>query len=428
MKVLFAPYYFYLHYESFKRVAASLNRSGIDAAILHMPCNAFNENRRFGIERIRADGCPVRQLQLCDLGWKGASTIARMTRFPNLLVNRKRTREFLNAERPQLVVVGSDLGGLYVRLLLDCCREAGIQTMILASSASGPPAVDSNAGQTIRVWPAVKALLRMLDLDRVALFDHWQIGSFNTEAPIAVPGTTLKEELLRYGISEDRVFVTGDPAHDAIYELKQEIAAEIRSQICSRLGWPARSHLIVYCTEVIHEMLGRAYLVGLNRLLAQAFADLPDDCRVVVKLHPRETSETEALFRQAFRGHRYLVRRDLNLLRLLRAAHLCVGHYSRTLIDSVLLGTPVACINLARDEKRMLFDTSFSEMRIESGHEFHKIRTLLEDAATRDIVERKLQDWRFRYASALDGESSNRNAALISKILAGSPEVIEVTQ
>jgi hypothetical protein len=420
MTVLFAPYYFYLHYESFRRVAASLNRSGIDAAILHMPCNAFNENHSFGMERMRADGCPVRQLHLWDLGWKGSSSIARMSRFPNLLINRKKIRKFLEVERPRLVVVGSDLGGLYIRLLLSCCREAGIQTMILASSASGPPAIDSEAGQTISVSRPIKAILQLLDLDHVALFDHWKIGSFNTEAPIAVPGKTLKEELLRDGVSEDRLFITGDPAHDAIFELKQEPVAQIRRQICDQLDWPESSRLIVYCTEVIHEMLGREYLVRLNVLLAEVFAALPADCRVVVKLHPRETSETEALFKQAFRRDRYLVRRDLDLLRLMRAAHLCIGHYSRTLIDSVLLGTPVACINLANDEKRMLFDAGFGEIRLDSEQDFHKIRTLLEDKETRDVVERKLRDWRSRYASVLDGQSSNRNAALISKILVGS--------
>jgi len=420
MTVLFAPYYFYLHYESFRRVAASLNRSGIDAAILHMPCNTFNENRSFGMERMRADGCPVRQLHLCDLGWKGSSSVARMSRFPNLLINRERIREFLDVESPRLVVVGSDLGGLYVRLLLSCCRQAGIQTMILASSASGPPANDSEAGQTISVSRSVKAILQLLDLDHVALFDHWKIGSFNTEAPIAVPGKTLKEELLRDGVSEDRLFITGDPAHDAIFELKQEPVAQIRRQICDQLEWPESSRLIVYCTEVIHEMLGREYLVRLNVLLAEVFAALPADFRVVVKLHPRETSETEALFKQAFRRDRYLIRRDLDLLRLMRAAHLCIGHYSRTLIDSVLLGTPVACINLANDEKRMLFDAGFGEIRLDSEQDFHKIRTLLEDKETRNVVERKLRDWRSRYASVLDGQSSNRNAALISKMLVGS--------
>ncbi len=420
MTVLFAPYYFYLHYESFRRVAASLNRSGIDAAILHMPCNTFNENRSFGMERMRADGCPVRQLHLCDLGWKGSSSVARMSRFPNLLINRERIREFLDVESPRLVVVGSDLGGLYVRLLLSCCRQAGIQTMILASSASGPPANDSEAGQTISVSRSVKAILQLLDLDHVALFDHWKIGSFNTEAPIAVPGKTLKEELLRDGVSEDRLFITGDPAHDAIFELKQEPVAQIRRQICDQLEWPESRRLIVYCTEVIHEMLGREYLVRLNVLLAEVFAALPADCRVVVKLHPRETSETEALFKQAFRRDRYLIRRDLDLLRLMRAAHLCIGHYSRTLIDSVLLGTPVACINLANDEKRMLFDAGFGEIRLDSEQDFHKIRTLLEDKETRNVVERKLRDWRSRYASVLDGQSSNRNAALISKMLVGS--------
>jgi hypothetical protein len=421
MTVLLAPYYFYLHYEGFRRVATILNRLGIDSAILHMPCSAINENHRFGLERIQADGCPVRHLRLCELGWRGPSMLARMSRFPDLLINRQRIKHFLAAERPRLVVVGSDLGGLYIRLLLSCCHEASVRTMILASSASGPPAIDSGGCHRPAVSRPVKATLRLLNLDQVALFDQWKIGSFDTEAPIAVPGKALKEDLLRQGVSEDRVFITGDPAHDAIYELMQESTAQIRSEVCDRLSWPAAGKLIVYCTEIIHEILGRKYLARLNGLLAGAFAALPADYRVVVKLHPRETLQTEALFRDEFRGERYSVRRDLDLPRLLRAADLCIGHYSRTLIDAVMLGTPVVCINCAGDERRMLFDASFGEIRIESEWDLYKLRTLLEDAETRALVDRKLRDWRHRYANAFDGQSSNRNAALISKILADSP-------
>jgi hypothetical protein len=344
-----------------------------------------------------------------------------MSRFPDLLINRHMIRHFLDVERPRLVVVGSDLGGIYVRLVLSCCHKANVQTMILASSASGPPSNDSGGGLGHSVSRSAKSILQLLNLDQVALFDHWKIGSFDTEAPIAVPGPVLKEELLRHGVSEDRVFITGDPEHDAIYELMQEPTARIRSEVCDRLNWPATGHLIVYCTEVIHEILGREYLARLNRFLAEAFAVLPADFRVVVKLHPRETPQTEALFRGAFRGERYSVRRDLDMLRLMRAADLCIGHYSKSLIDAVMLGTPVGCVNFARDEKRMLFDASFDEIRIESERDLWKIRALLENTETRRVVERKLRNWRRRFAADIDGQSSNRNAALISKILSGSP-------
>jgi hypothetical protein len=336
------------------------------------------------------------------------------------LINVERIKHFLDVERPRLVVVGSDLGGLYVRLLLSCCHRANVQTMILASSASGPPSNDSGGGQGHQISRSTKSILQLLKLDRVALFDNWKIGSFDTEALIAVPGPVLKEELLRHGVSEDRIFITGDPAHDAIYELMQEPTAQIRSEVCDRLSWPATGHLIVYCTEVIHEILGREYLARLNRLLVEAFAALPADFRVVVKLHPRETPQTEALFRDAFSGERYSVRRDLDLLRLIRAADLCIGHYSKSLVDAVVLGTPVGCINFARDEKRMLFDASFDEIRIEGERDLCKIRGLVENAETRRVVEHKLRNWRLRYAAAIDGQSSNRNAALISKILSGS--------
>jgi hypothetical protein len=422
MKVLLAPYYFYLHYESFRRVSAVLNRSEIDSAILRIPFSAIEDNSRFGPEKMQTDNCAMRHLPLVDLGWKGSSTAARISRFPNLLINRRRIKHFLEAERPKLIVVGSDLGGIFIRLLLSCCREAGVRTMILATSASGPPASESGESQYLSVPLLARATLRVLNMDHVALFNSWRIGSFDTNAPIAVPGRTLKEKLVELGVSDDRIFITGDPAHDAIYELMQEPAEQIRNDICNDVGWPTTGKLIVYCTEVIHEMLGREYLVRLNKLLAETFSTLPRDWRVLVKLHPRETPETETLFREAFQGGRYSIRRDMDVLRLIRAANLCIGHYSRTLIDAALIGTPVVCINLTGDEKRMLFDSSFGEVRIETERDVRdKIRTLLQDEETRNVVDRKLGDWRRGYATGIDGRSSDRTASLIHRLLEDSP-------
>lgn len=421
MKVFFVPYYFYLHYESFRRVIGSLNRSGADAFLLYVPGNPFQDRLSSELDQIRRNGCPFLELPLRWMGWSGPGFLARSTRVPGLVLNRKIIETFLRKGKPDLVVVGSDLGGVYIRLLLDACRRQQIPVMILATSFCGPSAADSVANNHPTIPGFAKLFLRALGLGEVALFDHWLIGSFLTKAPIAVPGEAVKKQLVAQGISPDRFFITGDPAHDRIFERLLEPAEELKRAVCHRLGWSADRHLIVYCTEVIHELYGMAYLERINAWLAQTFDTLPPECGVLIKLHPREKPEIAARFGAAFRGERYRIVADHDLHELLRVADLCIGHFSKAMVDAILMGVLVATIDLQNDESHVLLDKSYRLLRVESEEELGpKLRSLLFDPRVREAAAEQLAVWRRDFANRIDGQSSQRTADLIRTLASAS--------
>jgi len=414
MKVLFVPHYIYLHAESFCRVISHLNVMGCTAVMVVSSDSYGIERSEYSKEQLRTRGCRVRELNLPWLGWTGLGTLARLRQTPSLLNCRERIRRLLWQERPDVVVVGSDLGRFHIRVLLDECDRQRIAVLILTTTSVGYGPTDNGKASRRGVrWP-VRLLLRLLDLQRPALFDGSVIGTFAHRAKIAVPGEMCKARLQEQGIEEERVFVTGDPGYDRLFEIRNEPENGLRSAILARLRWPEESKLVMYCTEVIHEVYGYEYLEKINIALSAAFDSLPAEYRVVVKLHPRETDDTRRSFARNFSGSRYYTIEDGEVLPYLRSVELCVGHFSQVLMEAVLVGTPVVAINIQRDVRRSLFAEAAPLATVKDDTELKtRIFDILQSAETRRQVQQQLAAWVKRQCYALDGKNAARVASLI---------------
>ena len=411
-KVLFFPYYWYLHYEPFRRVIARLNQAGLDAYMVYMPCIPMDESAQFGLERMRQDECPAKKLSIHNVGLGSSNLLARMLRFIGLVLSRPRIEQFLRAERPDMIVVGSDLGNSYFRLLLDLCRCLHIQVLIMATVSSGP-----SPDKRPAVPALLRPVLRWFKLEQI-LFEGWVLGSYHREALLAVAGKEMKKQLIRDGVSQERIFVTGNPTYDLLYEIRQRPASEVKQEICTLLGWPMCCRLIVYCTERIQEVYGEDYLERLNRLMVPVFDDLPEECRVIVKLHPRECPVSSTMFATTFSGSRYRVVQDLDVHHLLRVAEVAIGHFSVVLVDAALLGTPLLRINIADDRSRMAFGPDVDLLYIYSETELReKLYGILYNQEFLDSVKSALSEWSTNYAVAVDGRSADRVACLIQSLV-----------
>lgn len=396
---------------------AKLCGQGVQASVLHLPCNPVDESAQYGPERFARDHCPVQRLELLRASI-GTGPWMRPLQLTAFVVDRRRLRRFLTAERPDVVVVGSDLGNAHIRLLLDLCNELRIRTMILATVASGPlPHSGPEKGGAGGRGPVAR-MLRALNLERVLTFNHWTTGRYDTSALIAVATPALREQLVQQGIAADRIVVTGSPRHDQLYHIRQAPVVQSKPEIFSRLRLPSESRLITYCTERIQDVYGRGYLTRLNTALALAFDALPEECRVMVKLHPRETAADEEGFASTFSGERYRLVRDLELFPLLRASDLVVGHFSAVLTDSMLLGTPTLSIQIANDPERALFDSRESVLTIGSEPDLAlRIHGMLYDSDRQQAAAAATAAWVARCVGELDGRSTERVAATIMNIM-----------
>lgn len=414
-KVLFFPHYFYLSYAPFRRIIASLNCREVEGYIVYMHCKSFDESNQFPLERLKNDRCPFKQLPFVSIGRKGTSLLVKFTRFFEFIINYRGIKHYLQAQQPALVVVESDLGGIYIRFILDTCRHMHVPVLIILPIDFGSARCDanSNSNREARVPTLARLFLRLFGIERLVLFKGSLIGSYFNEAKILVASKAMKNQLVRSGICQERLFVTGIPRYDDLYQLLRAPVGAVKSDICRDLGWNISCKIVVYFTQLIHRLYGTDYMDRVNKLLAHAFEDLPAECRIVIKLHPREDAD----YSKIFIGNRYQIIRDIDVDRLLRAADLVVSHLSSTLSDAALLGTPLLSINILNDQPRMMFDSSQELVQINSEAAFTKIYGMLYNTILRDRARVSIERWIKENVTAVDGHSSERIADFIKHFI-----------
>ncbi len=327
----------YLHLEPFARVAGELRRRGVEAALLALSGGAVRDE-------LRRTGLPVEAVRLARRRPGRGAIPERLLRLADLVAARRLLERALERLAPGVVVVGSDLGDAFVRLLLDRCRLRPVPVLVLATVPSGPAPGDleppPHGGR------AARSLLAVAGLGRVPFRGH-VYGSYCSGAAIAVPSEAYRRDLLASGIDPARIAVTGNPRHDRLAGIRERRPEDVRRE----LGLVPGVRLVLYCTERIHEIHGRDYLARLDGRLRESFDRVPGPLRVVVKLHPGEDDRSAAGFRERFRGPRYHVVADGDVHLLARAADLVLGHYSEVLADAVLLGRPVLSLHLRPDPR-----------------------------------------------------------------------------
>ena len=411
--ILFFPHYYYLQYEGFLLVMRELQKLECDARMVLMHSKSFDESAAFTTERLKNEGCPLRVFRPLRLRWRPQWLVTRILQGAGVAVDSLRMRGFLRRERPDIVVVGSDLGGAYIRLVLDVSRRQGIPSLILSAVDYGLAASDQERGAGAAFPRAIQAISRLLGLSRILFFEGDVLGSYATNSKVLVPSRAARNGLVKEGIAEERITVVGNPARDRTAELRKQPKGEVKARVLHALGWEGGSLLVVYCTEVIHYVYGLPYLERVNALLLKKLEGLPVEVRVVVKLHPRESEESQAEFRTTFRGERFRVVRDQDLLPLLRAADLVVGHFSSVLLDGMRLDTPILSLNLRGDQRRELLGPDMKLLTIRREADLHKIRDVLYCADFREACQRSAADW-LRENGAVSGEGiAPRIASLI---------------
>ncbi|PHS29354.1 MAG: hypothetical protein COA82_12770 [Alkaliphilus sp.] len=410
-KTLFFPHFFYLCYDSFRQIIDSLNCLGMEGYMVHMHCKSFDESKQFPTERLKKDKCPFKQLPFFSIGQKGTGLFVKSMRFFEFLINYYRIKRYLQDERPDSVVVASDLGGMYIRFILDTCERMHIPVLIIVPVDFGSVRSGDNANTETRVPKLAQFILHFLGMERLILFEGRVIGSYSKSGKVLVASKAMQNQLVKDGICRERVLVTGIPRHDRLYELLKEPIGAIKSEICCELGLDTSCKIVVYFTQLVQHLYGADYMDSINKLLVNAFQDLPAECRIVVKLHPRE----DATYFKIFDSDRYQVVRDIDVDRLLRAADLVISHFSSTLSDAALLGTPLLNINILNDQHRSIFASSQDLLQIKSETEFAKIHDILYDIKFRDRAKALLKSWAKDNVAVVDGRSSERIARIIKQ-------------
>jgi len=416
-KVFFFPYYFYQQYEPFRQVITSLRHLNVNAYMICMHCKSFDESKEFGPKRMKHDKCPFKMLPLCNIGRKKTNLLSKFIQFFGFLINCNKIKKFLRAEQPDLIVVGSDLGGIYIRFIINTCQLLHIPVLIMVSVNSKLAFNNINSDTETKIPFVIQFLFRLFGLEQLFFFNNKIIGSYSQETKIIVASKNIQNQLIKKGISKNRIFIKGIPIYDKIYKLIKN-RQKTKTKIYNYLGINSNCHLVVYCTQMINLVYGEKYSKRINKLLFQVFEKLPNECKIVIKLHPRESAKNIAIFSKIFANNRYRIVRNINTYQLLQAADLVISHFSATLSDAILLETPVLSINILNDQTRTLFSSSSQNLlQIKSEAEFSKIYNILYNKPFRKTLKSLTKKWIKNNSIIVDGHVSERIAYFIKHII-----------
>jgi hypothetical protein len=202
----------------------------------------------------------------------------------------------------------------------------------------------------------------------IGVIDQWQnyglrfSGCNSDEHLTYLPTriTTLddraRQEMIKEGIPEELIAVTGQPALDVLFEERKAFTPSDRKVVREKIGVEQDSLLVVFVSEALKrdfaDSLGyteKSTLEFLMRTLSAIVEEIDIKLHLVVKLHPQNTpldfagldfSQTRLKFPIS------MIRQEIRPRPLALASDLVVGMTSVLLVESILLGLPTISITL----------------------------------------------------------------------------------
>ncbi|OCA87864.1 hypothetical protein A8F94_08475 [Bacillus sp. FJAT-27225] len=423
MKVFFIAQYKYLHYQPYLRVIKELRRKGIRGYFVNLKNMNFvtkYDEEKYNKSLFIHDGVPFKEVELFANEFSNSFLLHRFflpyllkkrklaaIRFLQISLSRWKLYGFFFVQRPKLIVIGSDLGGVYIRIIQDCCRKLNIKVLILNTHPNRPNMKDAEYSIPTRRLQ----LIRKFNLEKTLYFPKRTIGSYLPNSAVAVPGKVVKEHLVKQGISPDRIFITGNPVHDGVYELVANKKINITKEK-ERHGLDVSKKLIVYFSSLANEKYGAEYLDSLNTLIHKEWEG--SGSQLIIKFHPREDDESKQIYVNTFgTQHVKYEANEFDSILLMAMADIVITDTGSSILpQAMLLRKRCLVLNLMKDNTPYKIPDAF--LASSEDELLDKFRRLLEedDGPDPELLDSVVKE----NFHLFDGKSSERCAKLIAEL------------
>ncbi|MCE5226792.1 MAG: hypothetical protein LLG05_13170, partial [Porphyromonadaceae bacterium] len=353
MKALFVPNYFYLHLPVFEIIIEKLNVIGVSSYVLKLPGNTkISADDIYNMDYFNKRGIAFIELPL-NLVSSYKDKIVHQIHFLTCMYHNFRIiRAFIHASKPDFVIVGSDLGNLHIRFLLNACSKYNIPVVILYTCDVPLHEDGCNAGR----MDIVDRLNKQSFL-RAFLFRGNIPGAYFTDAQICVLSNENKDQLIKDGISKSRITVTGMPS-------KLSCSCRDETEILKEVGLKKvkDDHVVIFFTEHLQVLYGLDYLKELYSHLVEIIKNMPSNVHFIIKLHPLEPLDMELYIKNKFiHPHCKIIKSGI-IEELIAISDLCIAHFSRVLISTALMRKRFLSINMLHDRERTFIQQSESNV------------------------------------------------------------------
>jgi hypothetical protein len=340
-KIYFVSSYNYLNLPVFLPVMTRLEEMGLDTVLFNFRGNS-QLPEAYPVGSLR----PYRELPLQLEPRYSQGRGYKATLLMKMISNYRLIHRFIKTERPSAVVVGSDLGNIHIRFLMDACWQYRIPVFVLYNCDIPAGLADPKAREFCRLSPkAASSFGAGLRFLRAVFFEDHIPGRYHPTATICVMSEDVRGRLIQHGIQPERVVATGMPAGADTIE---------KSALLNRLQIPENGRVIAFFPGPFGEVFGEGHEMTINDQVLAMIEALPE-VYLVVKLHPRETDKSETMFKQKFlRSERCRVIKSMTAEELIPHVDLCIGEFSRALIAAAISGKRFFSINPYNDTRSLL--------------------------------------------------------------------------
>jgi hypothetical protein len=239
--------------------------------------------------------------------------------------------------------------------------------------------------------------------------------SYTEGLNIAVLSQFEKEVYSSLGVPPEKIFITGQPRFDLIWEEK----SSPKEQTLPKLGIAQNQGVIVLATEPLVELhvWTKQQREQLVRAVANALEELPDK-QLVIKLHPDESIETYGEILSTIGKDKAIVCRDVDIYELLHACELLLVGDSTVGLEAMLFDKPVINLNFTGSPSVMGYAESGAALGAYKEEDLAPaIQKALHDLQVRKELEQNRKRFISKHVYQRDGQASKRVAELIIQLI-----------
>lgn len=240
----------------------------------------------------------------------------------------------------------------------------------------------------------------------------YPISSYTEGIYIAVVSQFAKDAHISMGAPADKVFVTGQPGFDLIWQTKVS-----REQIVDELGVPENKGIIVLATQPLGALWTEEEQEEFVGTVVRAVSEFPEK-QLVIKLHPSEKITEYQGMLERIGNSKAIICQKINLYGLLKACDLLMTVHSTVALEAMILNKPVITINLTGKHDVMPYARSGAALGAYKKEDVASaIRKALYDPEVRRSLERNREKFVAEHAYKVDGQASKRVAELIIRLV-----------
>ncbi len=358
-EVLIIPYYYYTHYSIFCDLYDQIIKNEWNPSFVSIKGNKELDTINFPyVQKLNETKKKVININLLPTNEK-STLLEKASRLISIFRNFRRLKLFIKEAKPEIIILGTDLGGIYIRRIQDIAKNRKIKICIFQNTLFLPTLYRKDIAPQYPFY--ILQFLWICGLKRTFAFSSDIPGTYIQNSYVFPLGKKSLKIIADTGKAPNYIHM----AINSSVDLNPQYTSQKRQQIVNSFFNANKlcreDILLTYFTETLQEVHGIEYLKSMNEMLYAVFNKLPSNFRVIIKFHPRETQEIISHFKNTFIGKRYLFFEDIAPNELIISSHISIAKCSAVLINSILLKTPILSINTIQSNNELIipFPESF---------------------------------------------------------------------